>query len=334
MGFKGGVLAVLASCAVVIAITPSRADPPWTRAPRPLQIPAAPRQPCPNPDALGTSRDLIVGTSGGVEVGLKTYPRSLVLADHEVVLTFDDGPAPGTTPAVLDALEHECVEATFFLIGRNANARPDLVQREIKAGHSVGHHTWSHPGVTLRGLSDEAARADIAKGIAADEKAGWGAQARDPASPHVPFFRFPGFADTKPLLDWLKERNIAVFGADVWASDWNVMTPDKELQLLMSRLNKAGKGIILLHDSKQQTAKMLPLFLAELKKSHYRVVHIVPGLGGTPTDPAPLSWSSETEASLSRIMPKLLGHSRHNPKATPSSAPAATGSGGTLQESF
>ena len=53
-------------------------------------------------DALGTSRTLVVGTQGGPQVGLETYPRSLPLADHEVVLTFDDGPAD-TTPAILNS---------------------------------------------------------------------------------------------------------------------------------------------------------------------------------------------------------------------------------------
>src|SRR5262245_8110933 len=62
---------------------------------------------CANPDALGTSRVLALGTEG-LEAGLKTYPRSLPLADHELVLTFDDGPAPATTPKIMAALRHEC----------------------------------------------------------------------------------------------------------------------------------------------------------------------------------------------------------------------------------
>ncbi len=82
-------------------------------------------------DRLGVARTLALSTKGGFAVGLESYPQSLDLADHEVVLTFDDGPSPKTTPAVLAALSHECVKATFFLIGRNAEANPALVRREL-----------------------------------------------------------------------------------------------------------------------------------------------------------------------------------------------------------
>ena len=67
-----------------------------------------------------------------------------------------------------------------------------------------------------------------------------------------------------------------MFGADLWASDWNPMTPEQELKLLTDRLAAAGKGIILLHDPKARTAAMLPAFLRYLADHHYRVVHLVP----------------------------------------------------------
>ena len=268
---------------------------------------------CTARQALGTSRILSVGVDGGPAIGLKTYPQTLPLADREVVLTFDDGPLPGSTGSILETLQRECVLATFFLIGRNAAAHPDLVRREIGAGHSVGHHSYSHPYVTLRGLPDEAARTEIEKGIAADEQAGWGKAATADA-PHVPFFRFPGFADTKPLIEWLGSRNIAVFGTDVWASDWNMMTPQAELELLLARVETAGKGIVLLHDTRPQTAAMLPEFLRELKRRGFHIVHVVPGPGKPETLAAPPGWTSETEAVLARIMPKLLARQKPNSK--------------------
>ena len=95
---------------------------------------------CP-PEALGVARTIEVGTKGGIQVGLKTYPRSLVLDNHEIVLTFDDGPSAQTTPRI-DALAAECVKATFFLVGRNAEALPALVKREVAEGHTVGHHSF------------------------------------------------------------------------------------------------------------------------------------------------------------------------------------------------
>jgi peptidoglycan/xylan/chitin deacetylase (PgdA/CDA1 family) len=260
-------------------------------------------------DVLGTSRTIAIGAPNGLEVGLKTYPQTLKLADHEVVLTFDDGPLPATTGKILDALRDQCVRATFFLVGRNAEANPQVVRREIREQHTVAHHTWSHPSITLRGLSDAAARLEISKGIAADERAAYG-EAAALASPHVPFFRFPGFADTKPLLSWLGPQKIAVFGADLWASDWLEMTPEAELNLIMSRLDAAGRGIILFHDTRPSTAAMMPAFLRELKARHYRVVHIEPGPTAPELEHAPPNWTSETEATVGRVMSKLLAHAK------------------------
>lgn len=222
------------------------------------------------PETLGTQRVLTVDTRGGVRVGVKSYPQSLPLGPKEVVLTFDDGPWPATTPAILDALAKECVRATFFLIGQNAQSRPALVRRIAAEGHTIGHHTNSHP--ILRNMPEHDAVHEIETGIAAVE----GALGHRPLTvPSTPFFRFPGFADTPALLDVLAKRSVAVFGADLWASDWNPMTPDQQLNLVLERLEAAGRGIVLFHDTKQQTARMLPAFLRELKRRGYSVVHIV-----------------------------------------------------------
>ena len=255
---------------------------------------------CP-PEALGVARTLEVGTSGGLQVGLKTYPRSLALDDREIVLTFDDGPSAQTTPRVLDALAKECVKATFFLVGRNAEALPALVKREIAEGHTVGHHTFSHPAATLRNLSESAAQDEILRGFEADDKAAYGTAI---GAPKVRFFRFPGFADTPALVTWLSDKNIAVFGADFWASDWATMTPQVELALILSRLDKEKRGILLLHDTKQQTAAMLPDLLQELKKRGYKIVNIVPGTNPAPTRAAPEGWTSETEKIISGVFAK------------------------------
>jgi len=67
-----------------------------------------------------------------------------------------------------------------------------------------------------------------------------------------------------------------VFGADLWASDWNRMTPKQELKLITDRLKAVRKGIILFHDPRVQTAAMLPAFLRYLRDNDYHVVHVVP----------------------------------------------------------
>jgi len=79
------------------------------------------------PDKLGVSRVEKVGTQGGLEVGWKTYHATLPLADHEVILTFDDGPDPTYTPQVLDALAAQCVRATFFAIGAKVDSAPSTL---------------------------------------------------------------------------------------------------------------------------------------------------------------------------------------------------------------
>jgi peptidoglycan-N-acetylglucosamine deacetylase len=228
--------------------------------------------PCPgNSDPLGTARVIEVDARSTPRVGRKQFPSTLPLSAREIVLTFDDGPWPGTTPKVLDALKNECVRATFFLLGRNAATYPQLARRALSEGHTVGHHSYSHP--LLDRMSISKAETEIDRGIAADEFALYG---RRQTTPTTPFFRFPGFAANGALLNRMAERGLVVFGADVWASDWLSMGPDQELRLILSRIEHAGRGIVLFHDTKAQTAQMLPTFLRELKRRGYRVVHIVP----------------------------------------------------------
>ncbi|MGE3245386.1 MAG: polysaccharide deacetylase family protein [Beijerinckiaceae bacterium] len=261
-------------------------------------------QDCARPGALGVSRTIAVGAKGGLHIGLKSYPRTLFLKDKEVVLTFDDGPLPATTGKVLDALRAECVKATFFLIGRNAQANPSIVRREIAEGHTVGHHSWSHPPVTLRGLPENGGIEEIRRGIAAVEMAAYGTVYAGGAA-RVPFFRFPGFADTPATKAWLDKRGIGVFGADLWASDWQRMSPEAELRLVMGRLAKSRGGIVLFHDTHPSTAAMMPAFLRALKAGGYRIVHLVPAADARPliTQARP-GWRSETEAFLSRKWPR------------------------------
>nr|WP_244432108.1 polysaccharide deacetylase family protein [Rhodopseudomonas sp. B29] len=237
---------------------------------------------CPRAGVLGTSRTLVVDAKTTPRVGLKSFPQTLPLQDHEVVLTFDDGPA-ATTPKVLEALANECVLATFFLVGKPASSQAALVRRIVAEGHTVGHHTYTHKH--LNQLSYQDALAEIDRGIAADEKALHG-EATD--VPSTPFFRFPYFESTPALLDDLQKRGIVVFGADLWASDWLPMTPEQELKLITDRLKVTGRGIILFHDPHHHTANMMPAFLKWLRENNYRVVHVVPAnpeptVAGTPT---------------------------------------------------
>ena len=235
----------------------------WTAAARAAE--------CPRAGALGTSRALAVDAATTPRVGLKQFPQTLPLGDHEVVLTFDDGPWPATTPKVLAALAEQCVRATFFLIGKTASEHPELVRRIAAQGHTIGHHTWSHR--SLKRIPPGQTTEEIDRGISAVEMALHGVATTVPSTP---FFRFPGFESTPATLDLLQSRGIVVFGADLWASDWNPMPPGQELKLITDRLKTAGRGIILFHDPKARTAAILPAFLRYLSDNHYRVVHVVP----------------------------------------------------------
>jgi len=226
---------------------------------------------CPNPGALGTARVLSVDTTKGLEVGTKSYPQTLPLGPKEVVLTFDDGPIGKPTEQVLAALAAECVKATFFVVGEQAAAHPALLKRIAAAGHTIGHHSMTHPIMT--GLGFEAGKADIERGWRTVDRILTG---RDGDRPVTPFFRFPGFAPTPELAAWLKAKSIGTFGADLWGTDWQKTTPDALLRQVLDRLDKRGGGILLLHDIHAHTAAMVPALLAELKARGYRVVHIVP----------------------------------------------------------
>jgi peptidoglycan/xylan/chitin deacetylase (PgdA/CDA1 family) len=226
-------------------------------------------------DALGTARVLAINPALTPPLGRKHFPQTLPLAPKEVVLTFDDGPWPGPTDRVLAALRRECLRATFFLLGRNAVANPALARRALAEGHTVAHHTYSHP--LLNRMAPDKAEAEIERGFRAVDLVLYGTAGN---TPRTPFFRFPGFAGSPALLDRLRRRGFVVFGADLWASDWNRMSPDHQRELLLHRLSAARGGIVLLHDTQAQTAAMLPDFLRELKRRGYRVVHVVP-TGGT-----------------------------------------------------
>jgi peptidoglycan/xylan/chitin deacetylase (PgdA/CDA1 family) len=231
-------------------------------------------------------RTLALATTGGFFVGLQSHPRTLALAEREVVLTFDDGPLPGPTTRVLDALAAYGAPATFFLIGRNAAANPALVRRMAAEGHTLAHHTLSHPW-TLRQRSFSTGVSEIEVGVAAVEAAAGQSTPR--------FFRYPGFADTPELNAWLARQGYGVFGSDLWSSDWTPMSPERQLTLTLQRLNRTRRGVILMHDVVEQTARMLPAFLQALCDQGYRVVSLTAGATPPALSEAQPGWRSATE---------------------------------------
>ena len=138
---------------------------------------------CANPDALGVSRVVEIDTTGGPGFGFEHFKQLDFLADKEVVLTFDDGPWPVNTPAVLKALADQCTKGLFFSIGKHATYHPEILREVAAAGHTIGAHTWSHANLNSKKMTDQQAKDEIEKGFSAVKLALGTAPA--------PFFRFP-----------------------------------------------------------------------------------------------------------------------------------------------
>jgi len=216
------------------------------------------------PDALGVSRVVEIDTAGGPGFGFEHFKAHDFLEAGEVVLTFDDGPWPGNTPAVLAALAAQCVKATFFPIGKHATWHPEILKRVDAQGHTIGSHTWSHVDLSKKSPSD--AKEEIEKGISAVTMAA--------GRPLAPFFRFPALRHTPELMAYLAERNIGTFSTDLDSFDFKMKKPEQVIASVMGRLKKLGKGIILMHDFQHSTSTALPELLIQLKANGYKVVQL------------------------------------------------------------
>jgi peptidoglycan/xylan/chitin deacetylase (PgdA/CDA1 family) len=212
-----------------------------------------------------------IDAAGGPGFGFEHFKQYDFLRDKEVVLTFDDGPWPLNTPAVLKALADECLRATFFEIGKHATWHPEITKQLIDAGMTVGTHTWSHKDLARNPYANdlEQAEQEIEMGNSAVHMAAAGRAV-------APFFRFPDLQHPPQLLPYLGERNIAIFSTDIDSRDFKMHNPDQVIKSAMSQLEKHGKGIILMHDFQHNTAEALPEFIRQLKTGGYKIVHIVP----------------------------------------------------------
>ena len=216
---------------------------------------------------IGVERIVEVDATDGPVFGFitKQQHEARFLGPKEAVLTFDDGPLPGVTRAILDILDQFCTKATFFSVGRMAVAYPDSVRDILARGHTLGTHTWSHP-MSLPRLSAQQARDQIESGFAAVSLAA--------GQPIAPFFRFPGLNDSAPLVQHLAGRNIATFTVDVVSNDSYIHDPQRLIERTLAQLEAQQGGIMLFHDIKHQTARALPTILAEMKRRGYKIVHL------------------------------------------------------------
>jgi peptidoglycan/xylan/chitin deacetylase (PgdA/CDA1 family) len=139
--------------------------------------------------------------------------------------------------------------------------------KEVAAqGHTIGSHTWSHANLANKKMTLEKSKEEIEKGLSAVKIALGTAPA--------PFFRFPYLKDPPELVSYLGQRNMAIFSMDLDSFDFKWRKPEQVIKSVMAKLEKTGKGIILMHDFQQATSKALPDLLNELKAKGYKVVHM------------------------------------------------------------
>ena len=263
--------------AIALAISMSTAGTAvWAQnAQAPAAAPAVTKAKCDNPNALGVERVVQIDTTGGPGFGFEHFKAYDFLRDHEIVLTFDDGPWPGNTEHVLKALADNCTKALFFPIGKHAGYHPEILKQVAAAGHTIGSHTWSHKDLSK--LSDDEAKAEIEKGIAAVSIA-LGNQ------PVGPFFRFPALRHPPEMVKYVGTRNIGIFSTDMDSFDFKMRRPEQVIASVMKKLEKHGKGIILMHDFQHATSEAVPELFKKLKAGGYKVVQVV---GKTPVEPLP-----------------------------------------------
>jgi peptidoglycan/xylan/chitin deacetylase (PgdA/CDA1 family) len=245
-----------------------QAAPAPAAAPTPAAAPATPKAACANPDALGIARVVEIDTTGGPGFGFEHFKQLDFLRDHEVVLTFDDGPWV-TTPSVLKTLADECTTGIFFSIGKHATYYPEILKEVLAAGHTIGTHTWSHATLTNKKLTEDQRKEEIEKGFSAVK---WALGGVSPA----PFFRFPALQHPPEMVTYLGTRNIAMFSCDLDSFDFKARNAQQVIDVTMKKLDKLGKGIILMHDFHKHTAEALPALLRKLKAGGYKVVKMIP----------------------------------------------------------
>jgi peptidoglycan/xylan/chitin deacetylase (PgdA/CDA1 family) len=237
-----------------------------TAAPQAAPAPAPTKVTCANPNAIGIGRVVEIDTTGGPGFGFEHFKQLDFLRDKEVVLTFDDGPWPLNTPSVLKTLADECTTGIFFPIGKHSTYYPEILKQVAAAGHTIGSHTWSHATLTNKKLTEQQRKDEIEKGFSAVK---WALG----ASPS-PFFRFPALQHPPEMVTYLGTRNIAMFSCDLDSFDFKARNGQQVIDVTMKKLDKLGKGIILMHDFHKQTADALPELLRKLKAGGYKIVQM------------------------------------------------------------
>lgn len=178
-------------------------------------------------------------------------------SDH-LVLTFDDGPDPLITPAILKILRDNRVRATFFLIGKKAEEYPELVRQIQGEGHEIGNHSYSH-SYDLGFFSENKLLQDLRQ---------CSEILNEIVSKKVTFFR-PPFGVTNPrYARVVKQLGLISIGWSLRSMDTKIKSKDELLERITTKLNRGN--IILLHDTQQVTLEILPSFFDFCNKNGFQ----------------------------------------------------------------
>lgn len=199
------------------------------------------------------------------------YPDTFKLRgsaqEKKVALTFDDGPDTRFTPKVLDALKASQVKATFFVLGVQANAHPDIIRRIVKEGHVIGNHSYSHanlPKLTADKFQSQ---------IISTESVLQGLIGYAPK-----LIRPPYGAINEEQVRWIADHHYLIVNWNVDSLDWKSLNSDQVLNNIMQQ-TKPG-SIILQHsggaDSQDLsgTVQALGPLISKLKAAGYTFVTV------------------------------------------------------------
>ena len=200
---------------------------------------------------------------------------------NKVVLTFDDGPHPQHTPAALDILRQTQTPASFFVLGSNALASPDLIRRILAEGHELGSHTYSHPNMAEISASRAKVEANSTQLLIN------GITGKNMRLYREPYMRSGGPITSREVASLLplEEAGYVIAGMNIVPRDWVEQTSDELADEIIRQVELNGGGVVLLHDGggdQHQTVAALPRVISELRDKGYTFTTLADLLGVSP----------------------------------------------------